>query len=107
MEKRIDVRATRNPSMYGDGVEIRLLDEGARAVAKPLVFEKHTMGNFVEPALVLPLPAAQRLMDELWVCGLRPTEGAGSAGSLLATQNHLEDMRTIAFGTLQLPKGGV
>ncbi len=41
--------------------------------------------------------AAQQLMDELWRCGLRPTEGSGSAGSLAATERHLEDMRALVF----------
>jgi hypothetical protein len=41
------------------------------------------------------------LMDQLWQCGLRPTEGTGSAGSLAATERHLKDMREIAFGLLK------
>lgn len=44
---------------------------------------------------------AQRLMDELWDCGLRPSEGTGSAGSLAATERHLKDMQTIAMGLLR------
>jgi hypothetical protein len=36
-------------------------------------------------------------MDELWHAGIRPTEGAGSAGAMAATQRHLEDMRTLVF----------
>lgn len=39
----------------------------------------------------------QSLMDQLWDCGIRPTQGAGSAGSLSATQSHLNDMRTLLF----------
>jgi hypothetical protein len=39
--------------------------------------------------------AAQALMDRLWNCGIRPTEGAGSAGAMSAVQLHLEDMRRI------------
>ena len=39
----------------------------------------------------------QMLMDSLWDAGIRPTEGSGSAGSLSATQYHLEDMRKIAL----------
>ena len=35
----------------------------------------------------------QELMDNLWQVGIRPTEGTGSAGSLLATQEHLKDLR--------------
>ena len=38
--------------------------------------------------------AAQRLMDDLWNCGLRPSAGRGSAGQLEAVQGHLEDLQT-------------
>ena len=50
-----------------------------------------------EPSLILEPGNAQCLMDDLWHAGLRPTEGTGSAGSLAATQKHLEDMRTLVF----------
>ena len=40
-------------------------------------------------------------MDELWRCGLRPSEGTGSAGSLAATERHLKDMQAIAFDLLK------
>ncbi|MBI5255418.1 MAG: hypothetical protein HY855_02885 [Burkholderiales bacterium] len=55
------------------------------------------------PAVTLDQTSAQQLMDELWRCGLRPSEGTGSAGSLAATERHLEDMRSIAFGMLPAP----
>lgn len=54
------------------------------------------------PALSMDMRAGQELMDALWVVGLRPTEGTGSAGSLAATQSHLMDMRAIAFGKLMI-----
>jgi hypothetical protein len=50
-----------------------------------------------EPSFSLRMDEAQTLMDDLWNCGLRPTEGAGSAGSLRATEKHLADMRKIVF----------
>jgi hypothetical protein len=37
---------------------------------------------------------AQSLMDQLWDCGIRPTEGMGSAGSFAAQTAHLKDMQT-------------
>ena len=40
---------------------------------------------------------AQVVMDDLWAAGYRPTEGAGSAGALKATEYHLEDMRKLVF----------
>lgn len=40
---------------------------------------------------------AQELMDDLWQCGIRPTEGTGSAGAMQEAQNHIKDLRE--FGT--------
>ncbi len=40
---------------------------------------------------------AQQLMDDLWQCGIRPTEGSGSAGAMAAQTRHLEDMRKLVF----------
>lgn len=48
-------------------------------------------------ARTIPVEAAQSLMNELWECGIRPAQGAGSAGQLSATLAHLEDMRTLVF----------
>jgi hypothetical protein len=64
-------------------------EEGYNAVPFPNVFR-------------LPYELAQRLMDELWHCGLRPSEGTGSAGSLKATQDHLQDMRKIVWKVLRI-----
>lgn len=45
---------------------------------------------------------AQVLMDDLWDCGIRPTEGAGSAGAMTATQKHLDDMRKLTFHLMEI-----
>jgi hypothetical protein len=42
-----------------------------------------------EATMEMRMPAAQRLMDSLWQCGLRPSEGTGSAGALAAVERHL------------------
>lgn len=60
-------------------------------------------GTALEPTISMPKELAQRLMDELWQCGLRPSEGTGSAGAMAATQRHLEDMRTLVFKPGQKP----
>lgn len=57
--------------------------------------------DLYEPAMRMSHQQGQQLMDQLWNCGLRPTEGSGSAGSLAATQAHLKDMQAIAFGALK------
>lgn len=74
---------------------------GKLHVAKPVTIETMDETGFghahIEPTFSLDHEDAQALMDELWVCGLRPSEGAGSAGALAATQRHLEDMRRLVF----------
>lgn len=59
--------------------------------------ELHDKGMHVDSVGRMTNEEAQSLIDELWDCGLRPTEGKGSAGSLKATENHLNDMRKIVF----------
>src|SRR5581483_8221763 len=49
----------------------------------------------VVPTLRLSETSAQVLMDDLCKCGLRPTEGTGSAGAMAAQTRHLEDMRKL------------
>lgn len=76
--------------------------DGLLAVLRPGVFEALPKGACKgEPSLHLQYEEAHRLMDELWSCGLRPSEGTGSAGSLLATERHLADMQLIARGLLK------
>jgi hypothetical protein len=65
------------------------------------VFRHYNEGSYVTPSLSLTQRQAQSLMDQLWQCGLRPTEGSGSAGSLAATERHLADMRTIVSKCLK------
>ena len=52
------------------------------------------------PYIDLDMEAAQKLMDDLWNCGLRSSEGRGSAGQLEATRYHLEDMRRLVIETI-------
>lgn len=71
------------------------------SIAKPLIFEPYKdYGACPAPTMSLDLKAAQQLMDELWLCGIRPTETAG-ASALKATQDHLADMRRLVFDFLQ------
>lgn len=59
-----------------------------------------------EPTFRLDETRAQVLMDDLWVCGLRPTEGKGSAGALAATERHLKDLQKIVFERLGIDGAG-
>lgn len=92
MELRVEKR------VYSRLCEFFLFDRLTHSVGVEVTMQK------VEEGATLPSPTftmnetnTQMLMDELWRCGFRPSEGTGSAGSLAATERHLEDMRTLVF----------
>lgn len=93
---------------FGDGVQI--FAHGAhenerRAVFLPTQVEFKSLndiGTEPPPWVTLDRESAQRLMDELWNVGLRPSEGTGSAGQLASTQKHLADFRAIVQKTLDV-----
>lgn len=93
----IEFRLERTP-FSSFGIELRARSDNG--FLNPVSFSDVEDGMIIPPALSMKPGDAQQLMDELWRCGIRPTEGSGSAGSLAATQSHLEDMKKIAFKQL-------
>jgi hypothetical protein len=96
MERGIGIRAISAP--WHCGIEI-LVRQG-NSVGVSVTMQDHDPATVVEPTLRIDMDAAQTLMDDLWQAGLRPTDGAGSAGAMRATEKHLHDMRKIAFRQL-------
>jgi hypothetical protein len=95
---KAEIMARRDDWNEGISVYMRQKTSGAGlCAAQPLQIKEVASGYQIEPFMRLHIQEAQQLMDELWQCGLRPTEGTGSAGSLKATEKHLEDMRLIAM----------
>lgn len=94
----IEVRAVRHFDRF-DSISIFVDKEenGKVFVGKPIKFEERELyeGDLYGPTVQLNKHTAQKLIDDLWDCGLRPSEGSGSAGQLAAVQNHLEDMRKL------------
>ncbi len=90
-------------SMFTGDVDLwlRVMDyRGRKIYAGEMAFVEVPEGEETPPTLSLNETEAQRLMDELWNCGYRPSEGSGSAGAMAATQAHLEDMRKLSFQLL-------
>ena len=105
--ERVEIRVHREPWLC-DRIAVRVARvhsvDGVRtvAVADPLEFtvvDPDDLESEVDPAVRLRVEEAQQLMDELWRAGVRPTEGAGSAGQMAATEKHLEDMRRLVFSS--------
>ncbi|MCP4598528.1 hypothetical protein [Neptuniibacter sp.] len=111
MNNELHIRAISGGHKRNVGVVIESWDDanGDLFMAEPLVMKKQPRSMAFQPDapnIILSPTAAQQLIDDLWDCGLRPSEGSGSAGQLAATERHLKDMRTIVFsGECPIPKG--
>jgi NAD(P)H-hydrate repair Nnr-like enzyme with NAD(P)H-hydrate dehydratase domain len=68
--------------------------------ATPLIYATHKPGEIIRPFAELSPTQAQKLMDELWSVGVRPTTGKSSDGQLEAVQAHLKDMQKLVFDAL-------
>lgn len=68
------------------------------AVAEPMLFKKvEEHGVRHPPTIELRIDEATALMDDLWRCGIRPSNGDGSVGEIAAVRNHLADMQKLVF----------
>ncbi len=105
IRRGLEFRAGRNISIGPRLIECYIVkyERDEAFLAQPLTFEPAPEGfaPFPQPTMYLRDEEAQGVMDELWRCGMRPTEGSGSAGSLAATERHLADMQKIAWGVLK------
>lgn len=65
-----------------------------RAYMTDITFTKMQEGVTVPDASMFRLDdeQAQALMDDLWTCGVRPTDGAGSAGAMAQAQEHIGNL---------------
>jgi len=98
MQRRL--RAFARKHSWTDQFDIYIgerLENGRTAAIKEVIFQEIQEGMIApDSPLHLTPEAAQELMDSFWQCGLRPSEGSGSAGSLKATQDNLKDLRGLA-----------
>ena len=101
----MDIHIIAEQLRWNKVINLYLVDKsfGKMGMVKDILFETVPEGEvFPETPINLSYTAAQELMDSLWECGLRPSEGSGSAGSLLATQNHLKDMQSLSWRLLAM-----
>ncbi len=95
------MKARAQKGNWGADVEIVLADKREKGYAYVtdliITYDENNHGRVIDPTFKLSYEDAQQLMDDLWQCGLRPSEGTGSAGALAATQEHLDDMRKLVF----------
>lgn len=81
-------------------------DDGTVYQAQDLVFERVQANTTpANPSMRMTPGDAQRLMDELWKVGFRPTQGQQSEGQMAAISKHLADMRALVspLAKVELP----
>lgn len=98
------MRIAAQRSFAADGVALYIIDkppgEPKRRVSNLILelMEESTGAAstlWIDPSLILSMESAQRLMDDLYNCGIRPTDAGESVGALSATKFHLEDTRKL------------
>lgn len=70
--------------------------------ADALTLTKSDRFTYVEPSVRLSEEQAQKLTNDLWIAGYRPSSGAPSTGQIEATNKHLNDMRRIVESKLKV-----
>lgn len=100
-----------NRPLHFDRLDFYLLCHGfggkdQREIATNFSFEPFQENHSIEPRGTFSLHGdrAQALIDQLWQCGLRPSQGKQSEGVTAAQARHLEDMRAIAFDRLKVER---
>lgn len=88
-------------------LQVRAVPSDLRGRSVKLVMFTQTQDvqmSFVEAApgaepepFFISQQVAQELADDLYRCGVRPSEAAGSAGAMAAVQEHLKDLRKLLF----------
>lgn len=99
----------RRGAIFSDTISLFMaqrFEDGRIALPQPMML------TIIDPTQAIPEEnplvsfdptEAQRLMDDLWNLGIRPTEGHGSTGQLAATEkhlNHLERLLDQSFTTV-------
>lgn len=103
--KSLGIRAQQMEWYSGISIGIFTLQEDNSIIAvKELTAIKLEPGSIIPDVMKITKRQAQILLDDLWHCGIRPSDGTGNTGQLAATQKHLDDMKEIAFFALKIPK---
>lgn len=74
--------------------------DSRRSFADNILMKEIPDGVMPEHCMSIDKQAAQQLMDELYRCGLRPTQAKKDDEALAAKNEHIGDLRHISFALL-------
>lgn len=98
MWHRLSIRCT--PDLPMDGFQVWIFERNNDGlhVADPVTIRRvEQEGVTFPPTLQLSSNAAQTLLDDLWVAGLRPTDYHDTRGEVTAMRAHIADLQRIVF----------
>ncbi|MCG3207302.1 MAG: hypothetical protein FOGNACKC_00902 [Anaerolineae bacterium] len=101
LERNLEIRAQRNIMLQAIELFVFIRREGKVWLGEPVTMAEVDLSISGAPTLEITPEQAQVLMDELWNCGVRPSD-VGSAGQLEAVKYHLEDLRRLVFNARSL-----
>jgi len=87
-------------SVMSDRLSFYLGDE--KKIVTTLQYESRKEGCCHKPSFEINRNNIQCLMDDLWRAGVRPKESRYKSETITAKDNHLLDMRKIAFNKLKI-----
>jgi|WetSurMetagenome_2_1015567.scaffolds.fasta_scaffold431908_3 hypothetical protein len=92
-----EIRINETPYSIGFGYEVRIIDKENNCYATSINMKKveDRMAEYVPSILNLEKNDLSRLMDQLWLLGIRPSNGSGDTNAFEAVKYHLEDMRKL------------
>lgn len=105
LNKNMEITVARSPFSLGLDVLIhtRRMEGQHFAVAKTIEFQTYEDGTVIEPTFHLGgSREIQRLVDDLWQLGYRPTDFRDVNAQISGMDRHLSDMRKIAGKFLEL-----
>jgi hypothetical protein len=106
---RKNFRIAYNPNMQGHDFYYLDLnrESGKKIKALPIQFVECKPDERLEPFLSVrdgEEGVLQQMMDALWAMGIRPTDRGTVDSTLKAKDEHLSDLREVAFHALGLPR---
>lgn len=91
----IDIYIWRNGNIQQDRVQS----------AAPIQFEEIDTSVSTDPAATIRIEEAQRLIDDLWNAGLRPTHARATDETVAAQKAHIADLKDTVVRLTKLLRG--
>ncbi|MCK5018730.1 MAG: hypothetical protein KAS32_16835 [Candidatus Peribacteraceae bacterium] len=104
MEDKLCMRARLGREHFGVDIDIVSEDRrtGRISVIKNIEFQAADVGTAHSTPLAIDDVMAKRLMDDLWLAGIRPTNDLMGETNKDDMKAHLNDMRSIVFNGISI-----